>query len=205
MHVAAYNTYLQGDFSARKSHCRLFIVRIFVYFLLPIIIFFSPFNLLAQTDSQNLEYKIKVAYLYNFTKFISWPEQVNTPEDKTTFNICVLKHNPFGHALDLLNHKEVNGHKLITKISKSQDELDHCHIVYFPRNLHDEYISVLMKLAGKNILTVSDIEGFTQNGGHIGLSTVKGKVRFDINLGATKSADLVVSAKLLELALSVTE
>ena len=51
-------------------------------------------------DDANLEYKIKAGYLYNFTKFITWPE-VNG----ATFNLCILGADPFGALIDPIQKK----------------------------------------------------------------------------------------------------
>lgn len=199
------NTHTPGSYCIRKGTGVYSFVHYIIYFLFSSLLLFVPVQLTAQTDSPNLEYKIKAAYLYNFTKFIIWPEEVFTSDQKTTFNICILDINPFGHPLDLLQRKKVNGLNLVMEVSDSGVELDHCQIVYFTRSMQKKYSSIIGLIAGKNILTVSDIAGFVNNGGHIGLDTVKGKVRFDINLGATKSAGLKISAKLLELAMTVIE
>lgn len=203
--MAANKTNITADFGKRESAHSHFLVKYIIGFLFLISILFTPLKLFGQADAQNLEYKIKAAYLYNFTKFVSWPEEVLAPVGNTTFNLCILKHNPFGHALDLLRNKMVQGLVLTTEITESQEDLDHCQIVYFPKSMQENYVGILEQLAEKNILTVSDISGFANNGGHIGLYEVKGKVRFDINLGAAKSANLKVSAKLLELAIKVIE
>lgn len=51
---------------------------------------------------ENLEYKIKAAYLYNFTKFITWPA---IPD--ASFNICLVGGDPFQDLLDSLEAKTV--------------------------------------------------------------------------------------------------
>ena len=55
-------------------------------------------------------------------------------------------------------------------------------------------------VAGKDILTVSDIDTFCQYGGIVGFVTENKKVRFRINVDAAKRAELQISSKLLELA-----
>lgn len=203
--MAADNTDTHRTYKTRNNHTGYSFVNYIIYFLFACLFLLVPVKLIADVDPQNLEQKIKAAYLYNFTKFIIWPEKIINPEEKTTFNICIIELNPFGHALDLLRNKMVNGLSLVTEVRESEADLDHCQIVYFPKAMQQSYIEILFRLEEKNILTVSDIAGFVNNGGHIGLDTVKGKVRFDINLVSTKSSGLKISAKLLELAMTVVE
>ena len=56
----------------------------------------------AALNGQNAkptDYEVKAAYLYNFGKFVEWPE--NSANGKGEFfEICVLGRDPFGAALD---------------------------------------------------------------------------------------------------------
>jgi hypothetical protein len=45
-----------------------------------------------------VEYKIKAAFLLNFAKFITWPDQTFTSPQQP-FSFCVLGQDPFGTAL----------------------------------------------------------------------------------------------------------
>ena len=59
-------------------------------------------------------------------------------------------------------------------------------------------------LQAQHILTVSDTETFIQDGGMIRFITDANKIRFQVNLTATKDAGLTLSSKLLRLAEIVT-
>ena len=63
--------------------------------------------------------------------------------------------------------------------------------------------SILAKVAGGTVLTVSEIEGFSTTGGVIGLVFDDDRVRFEINLDNAASAGLTISAKLSSLARTV--
>ncbi len=53
------------------------------------------------------------------------------------------------------------------------------------------------------MLTVSDQDGFARGGGIVGLYPEGGKIKLEINPDAARSANLRISAKLLELARTV--
>ena len=165
-------------------------------------------NANADSTDQDLEYKVKAAYLYNFTKFISWPDKAFSNETNQTLNICIYGVDPFGHAIDLLNNKKAKGRNVTIEYvvdvnNKTTDT--QCHVAFISKSYEKELVSVLEYLTNKNILTVSDIGGFAIKGGCIGLGVVRGKVRFNVNLKSTQAAELKVSAKLLELAKVVIE
>ena len=58
---------------------------------------------------------------------------------------------------------------------------------------------------GKNLLTISDISEFTNGGSGMIDFIPDTRMRFRINLAATKSADLTISLQLLKLADSIDE
>ncbi|MCK5905932.1 MAG: YfiR family protein, partial [Gammaproteobacteria bacterium] len=68
---------------------------------------------------------------------------------------------------------------------------------------HQQHI--LAVLRNRPILTISDIDGFSQKGGMITLININERIHFEINPVAFKRAGLKVSSKLIELARLVTE
>jgi hypothetical protein len=65
--------------------------------------------------------------------------------------------------------------------------------------------SILNVFQGSRVLTVGDIGHFVGDGGMIEFVTEGGRMRMDIDVGATGRARLKVSSKLLALAQAVTE
>src|SRR5438128_11210121 len=61
------------------------------------------------------EYKVKAAFLYNFAKFVEWPQDAfRAPDDP--FTICVLGENPFGNALaEAVKGNTLNGRGFIER------------------------------------------------------------------------------------------
>jgi hypothetical protein len=138
-----------------------------------------------------LEIKIKAAYLYNFTKFIDWPDR-----QSKTIRICVSGDPQVGSILEELSAKQ-NGN--FTVISGTKINPAECHILYLS-GTDTEVINGLNAAKEQNILTVSDNEHFSENGGIVTLFSENGKIRFEINLPAVRKTNLKISSKLLELA-----
>ncbi len=143
------------------------------------------------------EYRIKAAFLYNFTSFVTWPED---PAGDPGFTLCVLGDDPFGNLLDKLAGKSVNGRQLVIRRLVNPALLNQCKLVFFSVTSNDQTGDALALLQDLPILTVSDIRGFTELGGIIEFRVIANKVRFDINLGAAEAAGLTISSKLLSLA-----
>ncbi len=179
---------------------------IFIILHLLLLISFASVCLAApETDTKKLEYKVKAAYLYNFTKFVKWPDEAFGSSPDSPLNICILGKDPFGNAIDLLANKTAKGRKVSVTYLDSIETNETCHVMFVSKSMQKDVELVIEKFAEKNVLTVSDIDGFAVKGGCIRLHVIKGKVRFNINVGAANQANLKVSAKLLELAKVVIE
>jgi hypothetical protein len=155
----------------------------------------------ASTEGQPLEYKVKAVYLYNFTKFVSWPDTMLTG-DTQPLNICILGRNPFGSLLEPITRIKTQD-RTIT-IDNIEDvralEKRSCPILFISASEQGDVAELLRKTATMHILTVSDIDGFAHRGGIIGFVVKEDKVRLEINLSAARQAGLTISAKLLEIA-----
>jgi hypothetical protein len=152
---------------------------------------------LAQADD-NLEYKVKAAYLYNFTKFITWPATNNA-----TFNLCVVGKSQFGNLLDALETKTALDKPIRIYHFDTVKQVKDCQIVYLETSNNQGTISIPGTLTVGtlyNTLTVSSQPFFAEHGGMIGFVIEAEKVRLHINLKALKQSGLGVSAKLIEVA-----
>ena len=151
----------------------------------------------SPTDAPSLEYKVKAAFLLNFTKFIEWPASQDT-DAGAPFTICVLGENPFGPVLDqIIEGETVNGRKLaVRRIGPS--EVKSCKVVYVARNEKNS-----PKIIEPGILTVGEGDQFLREGGVISFVIENRRVRFDVNRAAAARAGLTLSSKLLNVARSV--
>jgi hypothetical protein len=153
-------------------------------------------NLPAQSNATK-EYKIKAVFLFNFSQFVTWPTNA-FPEAQTPLVIGVLGEDPFGTYLDeTVRGEEVDKHPLAIQHYRRAEEIKTCHILFISQSETGRMDEILASLKGRNILTVSDAEGFAQQGGMIRFVTEKNKIRLGINLEAAKTASLTISSKLL--------
>lgn len=153
----------------------------------------------AQPVRANEIYQIKAAFIFNFTKFISWPAELE--QAGGDLRLCLLDGNPFGDYVYQLNGRRVRNFYLRVSETHSHDQLASCHIVYLSGPKVDS--ELLSRLASLPILTISDVDGFMPAGGGISLFPENERIRFDINLQRMKGCGLDVSSKLLSLARQV--
>jgi hypothetical protein len=154
------------------------------------------FSQLLCADDSSVEYKIKAGYLYNFTKFITWPV-----DNAETFNLCILGEDPFGELIDPIQQRSVMGRpiKLFRFDSlRSIDKEPHCHILFV--SISTSIKDTLAARDFDNTLVVGESGEFIAQGGMIGFVNKQGKIKLQINLKTIKQSGLKISAKLLEVA-----
>ena len=148
------------------------------------------------------ESQVKAAYLYNFGKFVRWPvDQASTPD---SLNICVLGKDPFGAVLDsTVAGESIGGRKIsVSRISRV-DEAASCGILFISSSEQKRSKSIFIATQRLEVLTVSDMPHFAEQGGMIEFVTQDGKIRFEVNLGAAQQSHLALSSELLKVATRV--
>lgn len=152
----------------------------------------------AQTDAA-LEYRVKAAFLYNFTKFVSWPASA-LGKGNSPIVLAVLGKDPFGASLEeSIAGKTVKGRPLVAARLAGLDGIPRGGVLYVSSSEHARLSQIVAASAGAGVLTVSDIEGFARAGGMIGFVTREGKIHLEINPAAASRAGIEISSKLLSL------
>ena len=150
--------------------------------------------------SPPLEYKVKGAFIYNFTKFIQWsPESL---EDHDVFIVGLFGEDRFGNTLDLFHDKTIHGKRVEIRRFNAIRELEFCHILFISSSEKERFPTILSSIDNRNVLTIGECDDFTDRGGIINFLTVAGKIRFQINHEAAKESNLKISSNLLMLAVN---
>jgi len=166
-------------------------------------LFFFISNLVFAEAPASSEYEIKGAFLYNFAKFVEWPPNA-FEKNADSFVIGILGHDPFGSTLDeILDGKTIQDKKLVLRRLNHIEEAAACNVLFISASKQSELPIILASLNQYPVLTVSDMPGFIEHGGVVGLSVENKKVRFGINVKAADSTGLKVSSQLLKLAKTI--
>jgi len=158
-----------------------------------------PHDLLSQDDPPD-EYQVKLAFLYNFTKFVEWPEQAFSSA-KTPLVICVVGTDPFGKALeDDLATRRTAGHPITVRRLGVGGDFSGCHITFVRAEERKHLAAILSRLNGHDVLTVGEMSGFLEGGGQVNFDFTAQSLHFNVNLVAVRQTRLKLSSKLLALA-----
>ncbi len=171
----------------------------------------------AESESVR-EYQVKAAFLYNFIMFVDWPE-AKMPNDDSPVIIGVVGKNPFNGAFDPVKDKQAKGKKVVVKWFNGLEELKKsgraemdsqieavrkCHLLFICSSEKKVVNEIMDLIKDHNILTIGDMDKFLEsNGGMINFLLKDKKVRFEVNLGAARQANLEIRSQLLRLAVKV--
>lgn len=154
----------------------------------------------ARADPAATEYEVKAVYLFNFARFVTWPDAAFT-SPSAPFAVCVLGHDPFGPVLDhTLANETVDGRSIEARRVATPADATNCQLLFLDAHDVGTRTALLRALDTKPVLTVGDDEAFAESGGIVGLPVVGGTVRVTVNQTALRRAGLTMSSQLLRIA-----
>ncbi|AGF77308.1 hypothetical protein UWK_00730 [Desulfocapsa sulfexigens DSM 10523] len=160
------------------------------------------FVLPGQGAAPSSEDKLKVAYLYNFAKFIQWPEETFTDE-QSPLVIGVLGRSSVEAELAPLAQKTVRNRPIVIRHFSKVEEVQECHLLYISMPPLKSVGKVLQVLGSKAIVTVGDATDFAAQGGVVQFVTLRERLRFLVNLEYALKNHIKIDSQLLSLAVEV--
>jgi hypothetical protein len=153
------------------------------------------------------EFQIKAACLYNFLKFVEWPDKDRKEKDIIT--IGIIGEDPFGDHFSNVEGKLVkNDKKLnITRHGphKAENRYSKDDLVFICSSELSNFEEILKGLKAAQVLTVSDSGDFLGAGGMISLLERNKQIRWEINREPIRGAGLRVNSQLLRTAARVID
>ena len=164
-------------------------------FLLATALLMGPPRMAGAADNP-LEYRVKAAFLFNFLKFVEWPESAPATASGTPWVLGVLGRDPFGGILaETVRGKKVNGREVIVRHFAHPADIRDCHILFIS-SAEFQHSGAFVH-AG--LLAVGESPGFLDAGGVINFYIEQDRVRFEISPAAARGAGLRIGAQLLKL------
>jgi hypothetical protein len=168
-------------------------------------LFFNVFPEARPLNGESVEYPVKLAFLYNFAKFVEWPADSYSSAG-APLSICIVGHDPFSQSTEgEVRIRKAWGHPVEILTLKTAASLSSCNVVFIPATESDQAGRILRSLKGSSTLTVGETEGFAAMGGIINMTVEKSEVHLEVNRLAADRAHLKISARLLDLAKIVTD
>ena len=154
----------------------------------------------ARAQQASVEYAVKATYLYKFAPFVEWPVGTfATPTEP--FVICIAGDDGVAALADeAARGQRVGAHPIVVVHLPAPGRQVACHVLYVAQR-GAAGGEDLAAVRGKPVLTVTDGAGDAH--GIIDFVVQDNRVRFAIDQTAAAANGLVISSKLLDLAVHV--
>ena len=160
---------------------------------------FSNLSYGQVSSMAQIEYQVKAGFIFNFLKFVSWPEEIKS--NSTSWQIGVMADPAVIRLIrKTLAGKSVEGRPVEITRFQPEMELEGYHVVFISDSFSKSYAQFAKELAESPVLVVGESKDFARNNGIIGFVKKKENLRLEINPTRAKKAGLIISGKLASLA-----
>jgi hypothetical protein len=157
---------------------------------------------MAAPRAAPLDIQVKAAFLPKFAAYVTWPPGALGPAGGPVL-LCVIGQDPFGRALDAAAASQsVDQQPINVRRLDSTAEAERCNVAFLGGSARQNVAAMQVALRGQPILTVTDTS-LGAGRGIVHFALKDGRVRFHIDDALAARANLSISARLLNLALSV--
>lgn len=157
----------------------------------------APFPQISQSAP---EHDVKAAFLFNFTKFVTWPPI--TPGQP--FRVCVVADETTTAAIDrAMQNETILDRRTETMVPASPEQARSCQVLFVGHAAAGPADAILTAARSLPVLTVGDGPNFLERGGIIQFVVAEGRIRFDVHLSHATRASLSINARMLRVAREV--
>ena len=115
---------------------------------------------LVEEASYGQEEKFKALFIYNFTKYIQWPANI-----EGDFKIAVIGSNDMVNELNVIASKKTVGQNTISVVSaNSASSVKQCQIAFISRKNMDQLAELVEMAKHSNILIITESSKSCQQG-----------------------------------------
>ncbi len=153
----------------------------------------------ARTTSAPSDLEVRTALVYKIAKFVAWPER--PAQDASVLRLCHMTERNAARSLATLAGQTVGARNIVVHPLQPDDDPATCHILYIASQEEINAIPLLRRIADQPVLTIGESSAFASRlGGVMTLRTDTRRVRFEVNVGASRRAGLQINSQLLKLA-----
>jgi YfiR/HmsC-like len=144
--------------------------------------------------------KTKALFVYNFAKYIQWPDDVETE----TFVIGVMgQQDVFNELKKISTGKSINNTPLTVRMIDDPEKISDCKIVYLSKSQNLFFEDMMGLIGNEKILLVTEGKEKVKEGADISMIKQEDKMSFEINKEAINKKGLKVPNELMVLAINM--
>jgi hypothetical protein len=154
----------------------------------------------ASPEPLALEYKVKAGYLYNFARFVQWPETAFAAPNSPLVIGVLDAREAVVVVQELLDARLVDGRSINVRAVTPEQIPGSLHILLVTRAARKTPGEISALIGSAPILLVGETELFAERGGTLGFVRDGETIRINLNLERAAEAGLKVSSKLSSVA-----
>jgi hypothetical protein len=157
----------------------------------------------ARAQDTSLERGVKAAFLYKFAGYASWPDSA-FPAADTPVRIGITGDDALAAELRQMVVTRTSGGRRVEVVSIPPEEIPRgVHIAFRAHDTAPVVEGWIREARREPILVVTETPGALRLGSMINFVERDGRVRFEVGLGAARSAGITLSSRLLSVAMAV--
>ena len=156
----------------------------------------SSFDICAQ----DVNSKIKSIFIYNFTKYVDWPES----QKQGDFVIGVLGNtntNLIKELEKMAQFSKVGTRNFVIKVYNSVDEIGKCQLLFITSEKSSLISAAVQKVSKNNTLVIGENSGLIKKGAVINFVYQENKQMFELSKNNAEKYGLTVSSSLANMAI----
>lgn len=140
--------------------------------------------------------ELQAAYLYNFAKYIKWPDE----SEVFVIGVYGNKATIMPTLESTIKGRKVYGREIVLRVITTPQEVSVCQIVYLPEQESRNINLISQAMTGKTTLLVTE-EDLIKKGAMISFVVEDDMLRFKLKKSALSQTGLVISEGLWKLAI----
>jgi hypothetical protein len=159
----------------------------------------SPRTVLAESN----EYQLKAAFIYNFTKFVDWPDDAFA-DATSPIVIGVLGKDPFSSGLEeAIRDRKAHNRSIVVRQLATPYAAHGAQLIFVSADESNRLNELSSTLRGTHTLIVTEFQQGPSKAGAINFVLDGDKLRFEINMDEANAAGIKISAQLQKLATTI--
>jgi hypothetical protein len=143
-------------------------------------------------------YKFHSVYIYNFTKYIEWPNNTIS----FTINIIGNNNDIFESFKLMAETKSSESRKIQVNRFNNVESATACDILFIQQGYSRELDNATKKFGKSGTLIITEKDGLIESGSGINFKLIENRLLFELNKEAIEKAGLKVSSKLIQMAMN---
>ena len=204
----AFLTSMERITDDRSARCRTSAAGLWIaarFALLVLCALCAGASFAADESSQDIEQRVKAAFLFKFGGYVEWPERV-FPRSDSPLVIGVAGADVLAEELSrITSGRTMNGKPVTVRRIRSGEQITGVHVLFISRSEAGRLGELLPMTQAQPVLTVTETEKGLAQGSVINFVVVDNRVRFEVSLAAANRNGLRIGAPLLAVAQRVQE